>query len=72
MFLDNSVNQCLGSVEPFFLSTLVNGKTLRNCMIKSTKSNTVIPFEVMMELELKVDTPQNRCCSMDKREVTII
>ena len=27
MFLDSSINQCLGSVEPFFLSILVNGKT---------------------------------------------
>lgn len=29
IFLDNSVNQCLGNVEPFFLSILVNGKTLK-------------------------------------------
>ena len=29
MFLDSFVNQCLGSVEPFFLSILINGKTLK-------------------------------------------
>ena len=44
MFLENSVNMCLGSVKPFFLSILVNGKTLRNCMIDSVASNTIMPF----------------------------
>ncbi len=56
MFLDNSINQCLGSVEPFFLSILVNGKTLRNCMIDFGASNIVMPFEIMKGLGLKVDT----------------
>ena len=72
MFLDNSVNECLGNVEPFFLSILVNGKTLKNYMIDSSASSTVMPFEIMKELGLKVDTTQGRCCAMDKREVTII
>ena len=56
MFLDSSINQFLGSVEPFFLSILVNGKTLKNRMIDSGASNVVMPFEIMKELGLKVDT----------------
>ena len=72
MFLDNSANQCLGSVEPFFLSILVNGRTIRNFMIDSGASNTIMPFEIMKGLGLKVDTTQGRCCAMDKREVVVI
>ena len=72
IFLDNSINQCLGNVEPFFLSILVNGKTLKNCMIDSGASSTIMPFEIMKELGLKVDTTQGRCCAMDKREVIVI
>ena len=56
MFLDKSVNECLGIVEPFFLSILVNGKTLKNCMIDFGASNTIMPFEIMKELDLKFDT----------------
>lgn len=58
MFLDNFVNQCLENIEPFFLSILVNDKTLKNCMIDSGASDTVKPFEIMKELGLKVDTTQ--------------
>lgn len=35
IFLDSSVNQYLGSVEPFLSSILVNGKIFKNCMIDS-------------------------------------
>ena len=55
MYLDNSVNQCLGSVEPFLLSIFINGKTLKNCIIDSWASNTTISFEIMKGLGLKVD-----------------
>ena len=72
MFLDSFVNQCLESVEPFFLSILVNGKTSKNCMIDFWASSTVVPFEIMKGLGLKFNTTQRRCCAMGKREVTII
>ena len=66
------MNKCLGSVETFFLSILVNGKTLKNYMIDSGASNIVMPYEIMKGLGLKVDTTQGRCSAMDKREVTVI
>ena len=40
-------------------------------MIDSRASNTVMPFEVMKWLGLKVDTTKVRCCEMEKREVTV-
>ena len=60
------------NVEPFFLSIIVNGKTLKNCTIDSSASSIVMPFKIMKELGLKVDTTQGRCCAMDKREVIVI
>ena len=60
MFLDNSVNECLGNVKPFFLSILVNDTTLKNFLIDSGASSTVMPFEIMKVLGLKVDTTQGR------------
>ena len=56
MFLDNSMNQCLGRVGLFFLSIIVNRKSLKNCMIDFGASNTVMPFEIMKGLQLRVDT----------------
>lgn len=50
MYLDDSVNQCLGSVDHFFLTIIINRKTLKNYMVDSGASNTVMPFEVMKEL----------------------
>ena len=44
----------------------MNGKTLKNCMIDSSASSIVMPFEIMKELGPKVDTTQGRCCTMDK------
>ena len=43
-------------IEPFMLSLIVNGKTLKNCMIDSGASNTIMPFKVMESLGLEVDT----------------
>lgn len=31
-----------------------------------------MPYEIMKDLDLKVDNTQGRCCAMDKREVAII
>ena len=43
-------------IDPFLLSLVVNGKTLKNCMIDLGASNTVMPMKVMESLGLKVDT----------------
>ena len=43
-------------IDPFLLSLVVNGKTLKNCRIDLGGSNTVMPMKVMESLGLKVDT----------------
>lgn len=72
IYLDSSVNASLENIDPFFLSVLVNGMKLRNCMIDSGASNTVMSLKIMESLGLKVDTVQGRCCAMDQREVPVI
>ena len=65
MYLNDSVNWCLQNADPFLLSIIINGKTLKHYMIDSSASNTIMPFEVMEKLGLKVDTTQGRFCAMD-------
>ena len=55
-YLDNAMTSIVEYIDPFMLSLIVNGKTLKNCMIDSGASNTVMPFKVMESLGLKVDT----------------
>ena len=55
-YLDNAMTSVVEDIDPFMLSLIVNGKTLKNCMIDLGASNTVMPFEVMESLNLEVDT----------------
>ena len=72
MFLDDSSVAYIEDIDPFFLSLIIKGKTLKNCMIDSGASNTIMPFKVMEALGLKVDTKQGRCRGIDAREVLVI
>lgn len=73
IYLDtNMVHTIPGTIDPFFLTLIVNGKHLKNYMIDSGASNTVMPVEIMKSLGLKVDTPNGRCQAMDSREVPVI
>jgi hypothetical protein len=72
MFLDDSSMAFIEDIDPFFLSLIIKGKTVKNCMIDSGASNTIMPFKVMEALGLKVDTKQGRCRGMDAREVPVI
>ena len=56
MFLDDSLVAYIEYIDPFFLSLIIKGKTIKNCMIDLGASNTIMPFKVMEVLGLKVDT----------------
>lgn len=72
IFLGDSLVSHIEDIDPLFLSLIINQKTLKNCMIDSGVSNTIMPFKVMEALALKVDTKQGRCRGMDAREVPVI
>ena len=55
-YLDNAMTLVVEDIDPFLLSLVVNGKTLKNCMIDSRASNTIMPFKVMESIGLKADT----------------
>lgn len=56
MYLENSSISYLQDIDPFSLSLIINGRTLKNCMIDSGASNTIMPFKFMEALGLEVDT----------------
>ena len=56
MLLDDSSIAYIEDIDAFFLSLIIKGKTLKNCMIDARASNTIMPFKVMEALGLKVDT----------------
>lgn len=72
MFLDNSSVAYLQDIDSFFLSLVIKGRTLKNCMIDLGASNTIILFKVKKALDLRVDTKQGRCRAMDAREMLVI
>lgn len=72
MYLETTPTPYIEDIDPFFLSLVVNGKVLKNCMIDSGASNTVMPFKIVEALGLKVGTKKGRCCALDFREVPII
>ena len=72
MFLDDSLVAYIEDIDPFFLSLIIKGKTLKNFMIDLGASNTIMPLKVMDALGLKVDTQQGRCQGIDAREVLVI
>ena len=51
MFLDDSFVAYLQDIDPFFLSMIIKQTTLKNCMINSRASNTIMPFKFMKEGE---------------------
>ena len=55
-YLDNTMTPIVEDIGPFLLSLIVNGKTLKNCMIDSGASNTIMLVKIMESLGLKVDT----------------
>ena len=61
MYLDNLSVAYLQDIDSFFLSLIIKGRTLKNCMIDSGASNNIMPFKVMEALGLGVDIRQGRC-----------
>ena len=45
-YLDNAMKFVVEDIDPFLLSLVANGKTLKNCMIDSGASNTVMLVKV--------------------------
>ena len=56
IYLYDAMTSIVEDIDPFLLSLIMNGKTLKNYMIDSRDSNIVMPIKIMESLGLKVDT----------------
>lgn len=54
----------------FFVSMLLNGLYLHNCMYSGASSNVIIK-KVMNQLDLKITRPYKNVCAMDSTEVEV-
>lgn len=72
LYLGATITINPSEVNPFFLSLIIDGKFLRNCMIDSGASNNVTQVKIMEEMGLKVDITYGKFYDMDLREVLII
>jgi hypothetical protein len=59
------------TLAPFYISLLVNGLILHNCMLDSRASTNVMTLEIMHELGLQISKPYRNVQAMDSREVQV-
>jgi len=54
---------------PFYISLLINGLLLRNCMLDAKTSTNVMTLEMMNELLLQITKPYKNVQAIHSREV---
>jgi len=57
--------------QPFFITLLVNGYKLNNCMLDSGASACVMTKRVMEQLNLRVSRPYYNICAMDSKKIEV-
>ncbi|HEX4852156.1 MAG TPA: reverse transcriptase-like protein, partial [Puia sp.] len=72
VYLGMTMTKCPSQVEPFYVSLVINGKIIRNCMLDSGASTNVMPLAIMQQAGLKIDKACGKCYAMDAREVPVI
>lgn len=72
VYLGTTVTSNPSHVNLFFLSLIIDGNFLRNCMIDSRASNNVMPIKIMEEVVSKIDSTYGKCYVMDSRKVLVI
>jgi len=72
VYLGMTMTKCPSQVEPFYVSLVINGKVIRNCMLDSGASTNIMPLAIMQQAGLKIDKACGKCYAMDAREVPVI
>ena len=57
--------------QPFFVTLMVNGYKLNNCMLDSGASACVTTKRVMEQLNLRVSRPYYNICAMDSKKIEV-
>ena len=55
--------------DPFYVTLLVNGQLLHNCMLDSGASSCVMSKKVMQQLNLRISRPYHNICAMDSKKI---
>jgi len=72
VYLGVTMTKCPSQVEPFYVSLVINGKVIRNCMLDSRASTNIMPLAIMQQAGLKIDKACGKCYAMGAREVPVI
>ena len=56
---------------PFFITLMMNGHLLHNCMLDSRSSSSVMTKRVMEQLNLRISRPYHNICAMDSKVVEV-
>jgi len=72
VYLGVTMTKCPSQVEPFYVSLVINGKVIRNCMLDSGASTNIMPLAIMQQAGLKIDKACGKCYAMDAREIPVI
>jgi len=64
-----SSDMCRGNKDhqPFFITLLVNGLLLHNCMYDSGASSCFMTKKVLNQLNLRISRPYHNICAMDSK-----
>ena len=55
---------------PFFMTLLMNNKSLNNCILDSRASANMMSLKVMQQLGLKVTRPYKNVCGFESKSHT--
>lgn len=58
--------------NPFYVSLLLNGQNLRNCIIDSGASDNIMPFAIAKALGLDLTKTFGHCYSLDRKKVPLV
>jgi hypothetical protein len=58
-----------GENPPFFMTLIMNNKSLNNCMLDTGVGANIMPFKFMQQLGLKVTRPYRNVCGFESKSI---
>lgn len=72
IYLGSTVTSFLSNIDPFYVTLIVDGKLLNNCMIDLGASSNIMQIEIMKKMGLKINCAYGKCYVIDLREIPVI
>jgi hypothetical protein len=58
-----------GENPPFFMTLIINNKSLNNCMLDTGVGANIISFKFMQQMGLKVTRPYRNVCGFESKAI---